>query len=103
MRSSGNLPPNLDPHPTRPLHGEFSSERWDHAMDEHDQILEALVQRDSGRLKALLAVHLQNKYEVISDWLEQNEKAAEEPPTSRTAGSRDTRTRSAPGPASAVD
>jgi DNA-binding GntR family transcriptional regulator len=55
----------------------LSTDRWDHAMDEHDQILEALVQRDSRRLKALLAVHLQNKYEVIRDWLEQNEKAAE--------------------------
>jgi DNA-binding GntR family transcriptional regulator len=47
----------------------FSKERWDHAMEEHEQILDALVQRDREGLKALLAEHLKNKFEVIQDWL----------------------------------
>jgi DNA-binding GntR family transcriptional regulator len=54
----------------------FSRERWDKAMGEHEQILNALIQRNSERLKALLAVHLQNKYEVVQDWLAGNEQAA---------------------------
>ncbi len=54
----------------------LSRERWDHAMEEHEQILEALVQRDSEKLKALLGVHLENKYEVIRAWLEENEPRA---------------------------
>lgn len=55
----------------------LSGERWDRAMDEHEQILDALVQRDSQRLKALLAVHLENKYQVIDDWLVRNESATD--------------------------
>ena len=54
----------------------LSRERWDQAMDEHEQILDALVQRDHEKLKALLGVHLQNKYEVIRTWLAENERAA---------------------------
>jgi DNA-binding GntR family transcriptional regulator len=54
----------------------LSRERWDHAMDEHEEILEAFVQRDSGKLKALLAVHLRNKYEVVRAWLAENERTA---------------------------
>jgi DNA-binding GntR family transcriptional regulator len=54
----------------------LSRERWDHAMDEHEQILDAFVQRDSKTLKMLLSVHLQNKYEVIRTWLAENEPRA---------------------------
>lgn len=54
----------------------LSRDRWDRAMDEHEQILDALVQRDREKLKALLGVHLQNKYEVIRTWLAENERAA---------------------------
>lgn len=43
----------------------FSRDRWERAMEEHDQILEALLARDSTRLKALLAQHLANKLEAI--------------------------------------
>jgi DNA-binding GntR family transcriptional regulator len=54
----------------------LSRERWDQAMDEHEEILEALVQRDDVKLKALLAVHLRNKYEVIRSWLAESEHPA---------------------------
>lgn len=54
----------------------LSRERWDHAMDEHEKILEALVTRDNVTLKALLATHLQNKYDVIRTWLDEHERAS---------------------------
>lgn len=54
----------------------LSSERWDQAMDEHEQILDALVRRDNEKLKALLALHLRNKYEVIRAWLVEHEQSA---------------------------
>jgi len=54
----------------------FSKERWDDAMGEHEQILDALVQRDARRLKALLATHLKNKFRVIEDWLATTESTA---------------------------
>jgi len=47
----------------------YSKERWDEAMAEHEQILEALTERQAKRLKALLATHLENKLKVIEDWL----------------------------------
>jgi len=47
-----------------------SKERWDAAMAEHEQILEALTQRHAKRLKSLLATHLDNKLKVIEDWLD---------------------------------
>jgi DNA-binding GntR family transcriptional regulator len=53
----------------------LSRERWDQAMSEHEEILEAFVQRDAGRLKTLLGLHLENKYEVIRSWLAENEIA----------------------------
>jgi len=46
----------------------YSKERWDEAMAEHEQILDALAQRHAKRLKALLATHLENKLKVIEDW-----------------------------------
>lgn len=39
----------------------LSQERWDLAVDEHDEILAALIARDAGRLKRLLAEHLEHK------------------------------------------
>jgi len=54
----------------------LSKSRWNEAMDEHEDILDALVRRDSERLKALLAAHLANKLQVIQDWLAQAENEA---------------------------
>ena len=47
----------------------YSKVRWDEAMAEHEQILEALTQRDAKRLPALLVAHLDNKLNVVEDWL----------------------------------
>ncbi|MBN1237028.1 MAG: GntR family transcriptional regulator [Gammaproteobacteria bacterium] len=55
----------------------LSKERWDQAMGEHEKILEALIERDQKRLKALLAEHLKRKFEVIEDGLATEENAAE--------------------------
>lgn len=55
----------------------LSKERWDRAMKEHEQILDALTKRDGERLKALLAAHLTNKSDVIQDWLAGKEQDAE--------------------------
>ncbi len=43
----------------------LSKARWDQAVREHEQILEALSARDSQRLGRLLKEHLQHKVEVV--------------------------------------
>jgi DNA-binding GntR family transcriptional regulator len=53
----------------------LSKPRWNEAMDEHEEILDALIGRDSERLKSLLAEHLANKSRVIQDWLAETENA----------------------------
>ena len=47
----------------------LSHERWDHAVDEHQKILEALSRRDRALLPALLRSHLINKMAVAMDEL----------------------------------
>lgn len=47
----------------------LSRERWDRAVEEHEQILAALVQRDSVRLQQLLRDHLNNKAAVVMEAL----------------------------------
>jgi DNA-binding GntR family transcriptional regulator len=44
-------------------------DRWQQAMDEHDQILAALVRRDGATLGPLLARHLANKRDIITEVL----------------------------------
>ncbi|HEY8521646.1 MAG TPA: GntR family transcriptional regulator [Gammaproteobacteria bacterium] len=51
----------------------LSKERWHEAMEEHEQILAALLARDGERLKALLAAHLDNKLKVVRTWLAEGE------------------------------
>lgn len=43
----------------------LSRERWDKAVAEHGEILDALSRRDGQRLKRLLHEHLLNKLEVV--------------------------------------
>lgn len=43
--------------------------RWNEAMAEHEQMVEALAKRDSARLKAILGDHLANKSRAVQDWL----------------------------------
>lgn len=50
----------------------FSAQRWDDAMREHEEILEALLRRDGHSTKSLLATHLNNKLAVIEEWLEES-------------------------------
>jgi DNA-binding GntR family transcriptional regulator len=49
----------------------FSRERWDHAVEEHQKILDALVRRDSALLPVLLRSHLANKMLVVLEALGQ--------------------------------
>lgn len=56
----------------------FSRTRWSQAMHEHDEILDALTQRDSARLNAILKAHLHNKFDVIKQWLTESTTAAED-------------------------
>jgi DNA-binding GntR family transcriptional regulator len=49
----------------------LSRERWDHAVDEHQKILDALTRRDSALLPALLRSHLSNKMAVVLEALAQ--------------------------------
>lgn len=53
----------------------LSRERWDKAVEEHEQMLEALTRRDAARLKSLLESHLGNKMLVVLESLRQPEAA----------------------------
>jgi DNA-binding GntR family transcriptional regulator len=53
----------------------LSRSRWNDAMHEHEQIMEALTKRDSAQLKILLGQHLANKSKVVQDWLAEMEHA----------------------------
>lgn len=47
----------------------LSRERWDHAVEEHQKILDALLRRDGALLPALLRSHLGNKMLVVVEAL----------------------------------
>jgi DNA-binding GntR family transcriptional regulator len=49
----------------------LSRERWDHAVEEHQKILDALTRRDGALLPALLRSHLSNKMAVVMEALAQ--------------------------------
>ena len=49
----------------------LSRERWDHAVEEHQKILDALSRRDSALLRELLRSHLRNKMAVVLEALAQ--------------------------------
>jgi DNA-binding GntR family transcriptional regulator len=49
----------------------LSRERWDHAVDEHQKILDALTRRDTTQLPGLLRSHLINKMGVVMEALAQ--------------------------------
>ncbi len=56
----------------------YSRQRWDRAMHEHELILQALLARDSERLKELLATHLTNKLDAIKARLPDDEQQTAE-------------------------
>jgi DNA-binding GntR family transcriptional regulator len=43
----------------------MTQERWDKAVAEHTQILEAMERRDGARLRRILEIHLRNKRDVV--------------------------------------
>jgi DNA-binding GntR family transcriptional regulator len=49
----------------------LSRERWDHAVEEHQEILDALIRRDRALLPKLLRSHLENKMLVVLEELGQ--------------------------------
>jgi len=49
----------------------LSRERWDHAVEEHEKILDAIIRRDSALLPQLLRSHLSNKMQVVLEALGQ--------------------------------
>ena len=50
----------------------LSRERWDHAVEEHERILDAVTRRDSALLPGLLRSHLNNKMTVVLEALGQH-------------------------------
>jgi DNA-binding GntR family transcriptional regulator len=57
-----------------------SRERWDQAVREHGEILEALSRRDGSRLRRLLQEHLRHKYEALIASAEKSARAGGEQP-----------------------
>jgi DNA-binding GntR family transcriptional regulator len=44
-------------------------EKWKSAMQEHEQMIEALGRHDAAKMRALLATHLKNKLDVVLEQL----------------------------------
>lgn len=43
----------------------FNREKWEAAVEEHEQMIDALTKRDGARMRALLAQHLAHKCEAV--------------------------------------
>ena len=50
------------------------NERWGSALEEHDQIMDALESRDAERLALLLRQHLRSTWEKVSELMEENDR-----------------------------
>jgi DNA-binding GntR family transcriptional regulator len=48
----------------------LSRERWDHAVKEHEEMLDALVRRDGAALQRILRDHLANKLVLVMEALD---------------------------------
>jgi DNA-binding GntR family transcriptional regulator len=51
----------------------LSRERWDQAVKEHQDMLDALVRRDGATLQAILRDHLANKLVLVMEALDARE------------------------------
>ncbi len=71
----------------------FNHEKWDHAVQEHQAMLDALQAGDGAALRSVLEIHLRNKRDaVLGQWIEAPPEApaAPQPPSGgrrRSAGS----------------
>ena len=54
----------------------MSSERWQQAVDEHEEIVDALETKDGQLLGSILKRHLMNKFETVRHWLDEQKSAA---------------------------
>ena len=54
----------------------MSSERWQQAVDEHEEIIKALDARDGQQLGAILKRHLANKFATVRQWLLDQENSS---------------------------
>jgi DNA-binding GntR family transcriptional regulator len=50
------------------------NERWGSALEEHDQIMDALESRDAERLALLLRLHLRSTWEKVSEIMEESDR-----------------------------
>jgi len=55
----------------------MTQERWDQAVAEHSQMLEALERRDGRRLRRILEIHLRNKRDVVVTAIEARLRAGD--------------------------
>src|SRR5690606_26973245 len=55
-------------------------EKWDAAMQEHLQMVDALEARDAARLSEIMLSHLQHKLEAVLDHLDQHRSTQDEMP-----------------------
>lgn len=51
----------------------MSSKRWQQAVDEHEEIIDALEEQDGQLLGSILKRHLMNKFETVRQWLSEQE------------------------------
>lgn len=54
----------------------MSDARWQMAVNEHEEIIDALERRDGERLGGTLRKHIENKFETVLDWLRKQDDAA---------------------------
>ena len=57
--------------------------RWNDAMAEHEEILNALAERDGMRLAAVLQKHLENTCETVKEVIRADEAAASKAPLAK--------------------
>jgi DNA-binding GntR family transcriptional regulator len=67
---------------TRPARfmANVTRERWDQAVREHGEILDALSRREGPRLRSILQEHLRHKYQALSNSAEKVARPAAEVP-----------------------
>jgi DNA-binding GntR family transcriptional regulator len=57
----------------------FPAPHWGEAMDEDEQIFDALTARNSEQLKALISVEISNRSKIVQEWLAAREAQAKSP------------------------